>query len=86
MIPFNKLFAFFLSKRGVPTKFKKTEYGYKTYDNKWQLFTEKMSIVHLKPVKVFNGYDYDSGLEETKYAIIEKQSSIDVILLYVKTI
>ena len=85
-IEFNKLFGFFLNKKGIAPKFKKTEYGYRTYNGAWKLFVNSLSITHIKPAKVYNGYDYDNGIEETKYEIIKKPHSIDVHFLYTKLI
>ena len=85
-IPFNKLFGFFLNKKQITTKFRKTEYGFRTFNGAWKLFENSMSITHTKPAKVYNGYDYDNGLEESKYKIVKREKSIDVIFLYTKLI
>lgn len=82
----NKIFGFFLNKKGVVPKFRKTEYGYRTYDNAWKLYKNTLSIIHTKPAKVFNGYDYDKGIEESKYQILKRETSIDVVFLYTKLI
>lgn len=82
----NKVFAYFLTKIGVEPKFRKTEYGYRTYNGAWKLFGDSLSIVHSKPAKVFNGYDYSSGIEESKWQIIKKERSIDIVFLYKKLI
>ncbi len=50
------------------------------------LFTNSMSIVHTKPARVYNGFDYDNGIEETKYEIIKMPHSVDVHFLYTKLI
>jgi hypothetical protein len=82
----NKIFGFFLNKKGVNQKFRKTKYGYRTYDNTWKLFANTLSIIHTKPAKVYNGYDYDNGIEESKYQIIKREASIDIAFLYTKLI
>jgi len=85
-IEFNKLFGFFLNKKGISPQFRKTDYSYRTFDGAWKLFKNSLSIIHVKPAKVYNGYDYDNGIEETKYEIIKKPHSIDVLFLYTKLI
>lgn len=85
-LSFNKIFWFFLNKKGVAPKFKKTENGYQTYDKKWNLSIEQMCITHLKPVKVFNGCDYDKCYEETRFSIVKKEESIDIVFLFTKLI
>lgn len=82
----NKIFGFFLNKKGVIPKFRKTEYGYRTYNNAWKLFKNTLSITHIKPTKVYNGCDYDNGIEETKYQILKRETSIDIVFLYTKII
>lgn len=83
-IEFNRLFAFFLDKKGVVPKFRKTKYGYRTFDNTWKLFEDTLSITHIKPAKVYNGYDYDDGLEETKYEIKKHLEKISIEFVYTK--
>ncbi|WP_294963349.1 hypothetical protein [Sulfurimonas sp.] len=83
-IEFNKLFRFFLDKKGIKKEFRKTNYGYRTYDNTWKLFTNSLSITFTKPVKVYNGYDYDNSYEETKYIIEQVPQSVNVHFVYKK--
>ncbi len=45
-----------------------------------------MSIVHTIPAKVYNGYNYDNGIEETKYEIVKMPHSVDVHFIYKKLI
>lgn len=75
-IEFHRLFGFFLNKKGVNPKFRKTKYGYRTYDGVWRLFTDSLSITRTQDVKVYNGYDYDNSYEETKYKI---EQTIDLV-------
>ncbi len=82
----NKVFAFFLEKQGIKPSFKKTNYGYRTYDNKWKLFEGSLSIIRSVPAKIYNGYDYDIGTEETKYQIVQKPDMISMMLVYKKLI
>jgi len=65
----NQVFAFFLSHKGITPKFRKTDYGYRTFNSMWKAFKESMTITKIETVKVYNGYDYDTSLEETKYRI-----------------
>ena len=85
-INFNKLFGFFLNKKGITPKFKKTRYGYRTYDSRWKLFSKSLSITCMKSVKVYNGYDYDRSFEETKYKIEQVTNAINVYFVYRKII
>jgi hypothetical protein len=85
-IEFNKLFGFFLNKKGISPQFKKTDYGYRTFDGAWKLFKNSLSIIHTKSARVFNGYDYDNGIEETTYEIVKMPHSVDVHFLYTKLI
>ncbi|SMP89597.1 hypothetical protein SAMN06314019_11010 [Epsilonproteobacteria bacterium SCGC AD-311-C15] len=85
-IEFNKLFGFFLNKKGLSPHFRKTNYGYRTFDNTWKLFINSLSIVHTIPAKVYNGYNYDNGIEETKYEIVKMPHSVDVHFIYKKLI
>ncbi|MBW6487509.1 hypothetical protein [Sulfurimonas sp.] len=82
----NKIFGFFLNKKGVVPKFRKTKYGYRTYNSAWKLFKNTLSIVYTKPTKIYNGCDYDNGTEETRYQIIKREASIDIVFLYTKII
>ncbi len=85
-LEFNKIFGFFLKQKGIIAKFKKTDYGYRTYDNKWKLFKASASIMNIKPAKVYNGYDYDNGIEETKFQILQKVDKISIAFVYTKLI
>jgi hypothetical protein len=86
LIEFNKLFGFFLTKKGISPQFRKTDYGYRTFDGAWKLFKNSLSIIHTKSARVYNGYDYDNGIEETKYEIVKMPHSVDVHFLYTKLI
>lgn len=68
-IEFNRLFGFFLNKKGITPKFRKTKYGYRTYDGVWRLFKNSLTITKTLNTKSYNGYDYDDAYEETKYRI-----------------
>lgn len=81
---FNKIFAYFLKHSGIEPKFRKTNYGYRTYDNKWKLYEGSLSIIRSVPAKVYNGYDYDHGIEETKYKIVQKPDMVSMIFEYKK--
>jgi len=86
-IEFNKVFGFFLKHKGVlKSKFKKTDYGYRTYDNKWKLFERTSSISFMKPIRVYNGCDYDDEIEETRFQIIKSLEKISIEFLYTKII
>lgn len=85
-IPFNKLFGFFLKQKGASPRFRKIDTGYRTYDKTWILSIANMSITQLKPVKEWNGYEYEYRCEETRYSIRKKENSLDVVFLYTKLI
>lgn len=85
-IEFNKLMAFFLEKQGINKKFRSCNYGYRTYDNSWKLFKERLQIVHHKNVKSFMHGEYVNMLEETVFSIIQSAKSVKVSLVYKKLI
>jgi hypothetical protein len=85
-IPFNKLFGFFLKQKGVSPRFRKIDAGYRTYDKSWILSILTMSITHLKPIRVWNGYEFEVKCEETRYVIKRKEKSLHVVFLYTKLI
>lgn len=83
----NNVFGYFLKQKGIQTpRFKKTKYGYKTYDGVWKLFSNSLSIVMIKPAKVYNGHDYDNGYEEQNYSIIPKEDKISIVFNYTRLI
>ena len=75
---YNKIFGFFLNKKGIKPKFRKTKYGYRTYDNLWKLFRDKDQIVRQKMVSVLCGREYEQKLEEQIYKIIKLPESISI--------
>ncbi|HJE03611.1 MAG TPA: hypothetical protein K8U92_07000 [Aliarcobacter thereius] len=74
----NKVFAYFLNKIGETTKFRKTKYGYMTFDGVWRYFVDNSTITRTKSIKEFNGYDYDSKIEESKYMVINNEGAIKI--------
>lgn len=83
----NQVFAFFLKHKGVTPKFRKTAFGYRTFNSMWKAFEDSMTITKLEPVKVYNGYDYDDSLEETKYRIVQdSMGHTDIHFIYKKII
>ena len=80
-IPFNQLMAYFLDKTGVNKNFCSCDYGYRTYDNSWKLFKERLQIVHHKTVTCFEHGEYVSKLEETVYSITQVVGSVRVTFL-----
>ena len=74
----NKVFGYFLKKVGVFSKFRKTKYGYSTFDGVWRLFLDTLTITQTKSIKQFNGYDYDTRSEESKYMIVNDDGVIKV--------
>ncbi len=82
----NKIFAFFLKKKGINPMMKRTAYGFRTYDGKWKLFIKSMSIMHTKRTKVYNGCDYDNAIEESKYQIVQREGAIDLVFTYTRII
>lgn len=78
---YNKIFGFFLNKKGIKPQFRKTEYGYRTYNNVWKLFKDKDQIVRQKMVSVLCGREYEQRLEERIYKIVKLPKSIDVNFL-----
>lgn len=87
-IKWNKLFAVFLNKNGISNpKFKKTSYGFRTYDNVWKLFINTLQITKVSSEKIFNGYDYDMKLAEANYRVVIRQdlSGVDIKFVSKKT-
>ncbi len=80
-IKWNKLFAIFLTKNGISIpKFKKTDYGFRTYDNVWKLFKNTLQITKTTYEEIYNGYDYDKQLSESKYQVVIRDdlSGVDI--------
>lgn len=75
---YNKVFGFFLNKKGITSKFRKTAYGYRTYNNIWKLFKSKDQIVSHKAVSIYCNGEYESRLEERIYKIVRLPKSIDI--------
>jgi len=75
---YNKIFAFFLSKKGIVPKFRKTDFGYRTYNSVWKLFKNKDQIVSHKAIPIYNNGEYESRLEERIYKIVRLPNSIDI--------
>ena len=74
----HKVFGYFLKKVGVFSKFRKTKYGYSTFDRVWRLFLDTLTITQTKSIKLFNGYDYDTRSEESKYMIVNDDGVIKI--------
>ena len=74
----NKLFGYFLNKMGEIPKLRKTNYGYITFNGAWRFFLDTLTITQTKPIKLFNGYDYDSRIEESKYIVVQDEGNIKV--------
>jgi len=71
-----KLFAFFLGKIGVEVKFRKTDYGYRTYDSKYKIFIEKNRIVRHRNVRIWKVFEYRYMLEELVFEIVRTDGFI----------
>lgn len=77
----NKLFGYFLNKVGIQAKFRKTKFGYCTYGNNkevYQLFIDTKKITRTIEIHEFNGYDYDSRIEESQYYIVRKNEKVSI--------
>lgn len=75
---FHKLMAYFLKEKNIHKKFRRTDYGYRTYDNTWKLFEDKLRIAHHKTVRCFEHGEYVDKLEETLYSIKEVPGFVKV--------
>jgi len=64
-----KFFAYFLKAIKVNVKFRKTDYGYRTYDNQYKIFINQNRIVRHRTVRVWSIYEYVNKLEEKSYSI-----------------
>lgn len=79
-IKWNKLFAIFLEKNGAIANFRRTDYGYRTYDGAWKFFRDNLTIIHTTYEEIYNGYDFDKKLAEAKYQVVIRKdlSGVDV--------
>jgi len=69
-----KLFGYFLSqqKNLVQSKFRKTDVGYRTYDNTWKIFPQLFQITKTIKEKISCGYnDYCVITKEYIYQIVK---------------
>lgn len=82
----NQIFAWWLKFKGVLPKFKKTSYGYRTYDNRWKIFEKTNRIIHTTSTSHYNGYDYDKAVEEAVYEFKQKQKEIEFNFLFTQVI
>ncbi len=80
----NKLFGLFLKHMGVSQKFKKAEYGYRTYDNAYKIFKESMTITYIRHVVTFVHGEYEKAIEESKWQITNKETGVSIDLVYTK--
>lgn len=71
----NKIFGYFLKKIGEVAKFRKTKYGYVTFDGVWRFFADSLTITKTNIIKEFNGYDYDKRTEESIYNVVMNNNS-----------
>lgn len=71
----NKIFGYFLKKIGEVAKFRKTKYGYVTFDGVWRFFADSLTITKTNTIKEFNGYDYDKRTEESIYNVVMNNNS-----------
>ena len=89
---YRKIFGFFLKAKKVAKnpKFKKTNYGYKTFDSlalgNWKIFKNKNQIVKHKTIKEFRHGEYHELLEETIFNIVQFPNEIKIIPIAVKVI
>lgn len=82
----NQIFDWFLKFKGVKTNFRKTSYGYRTYDNKWKIFEQTNRIIHATFTSHYNGYDYDKAIQEVTYEFKQKEKEIEFNLLFTRII
>jgi len=71
-----KMFAYFLKEIGVEVKFKKTDYGYRTYDNQWKIFINQKKIVRHRNIRVWETYEYVNKLEELSFMLSKETDCI----------
>ena len=78
----NAIFALFLENFvGTKYLFKKTNFGYRTFNNEFTYYTDQNIINHRRKVREYNGYDYDVCMEEIKYKIEVSINQISVFLV-----
>jgi hypothetical protein len=75
---YNKVFGFFLNQNGITPQFRKTKYGYRTYDSVWKLLKNKDQIVRHKTVSILCGREYEEKLEERIYKIVKLPKRINI--------
>lgn len=76
----NQLFALILKSMGVETKFRKSGDVYKTYQSNIQYIfdTTRQMFTCVKPITVFNGYEYAKQYVNEQYAVTESDGRISL--------
>ena len=77
----NQLFAMFLKACGVEPKFKKQGNVYKTYSKTQKFIFDpvKQIVTYLKPITVFNGYEYSKDFVSEMFQVQENNGQLNIV-------
>ncbi len=77
----NQLFAMFLKACGVEPKFRKQGDVYKTYSSTQKFIFDpvKQIVTYLKPITVFNGYEYGKDFVSEMFQVQENNGQLDIV-------
>ena len=77
----NQLFAMFLKACGVEPKFRKQGDVHKTYSSTQKFIFDpvKQIVTYLKPITVFNGYEYGKDFVSEMFQVQENNGQLNIV-------